>query len=289
MKPLILLCFLIFVGKLTAQTYVSFPTTAIWYQVEEFQTHPLDYYAVNTFFTLNGDTIIANINYRKLTQTLRGQTDYVGAIRENQQKTVFFYAKTDSTERLLYKFGLSVGDSLNIRRNAAQNPIKVLAIDSVLIGNNFRKRYLMNTPTLGVKDYWIEGIGSTKGLFYTQSGQEFENQATLLCFYNNNLLEYKNSRAASNCTVANEELRFSNVHVYPNPVNNRLKFDVANTETALSKIVIFDMFGRILIQKQVENSSLSFEINIENLSNGVYFYTLSHQNRQQTGKFVVQR
>ena len=289
MKPLIFLCFLTCIGNLFGQTYTSFPTTAVWYQVEEFQSNPLDYRAVNTIFALNADTIIANQNYRKLTQTLRWQTDYVGAIRENQQKSVFFYAKTDSTERLLYKFGLSVGDSLNIRRNTAQNPIKVLAIDSVLIGNNFRKRYLLNTPTLGVKDYWIEGIGSTKGLFYTQSGIEFENRATLLCFYNNNLLEYKNSRAASNCTVANEELRFSNVHVYPNPVNNRLKFDVANTETTLLKMVIFDMFGRILIQKQIGNGLSSFEINVENLPNGVYFYALSHQNRQQTGKFVVQK
>ena len=289
MKPLILLCFLTCIGKLTAQTYVAFPTTAIWYQVEEFQTHPLYYRAVNTSFSLNGDTIIANQNYRKLTQTLRGQTDYVGAIRENQQKSIFFYAQTDSTERLLYKFGLSVGDSLNIRRNAAQSPIKVLAIDSVLIGNNFRKRYLMNTPTLGVKDYWIEGIGSTKGLFYTQTGQEFENQATLLCFYNNNVSEYRNSKATSNCTVANEELNFSNIRVYPNPVKNRLRFDGLNTQTALSKVVIFDTFGRVLIQKQIENGLSFFEINVENLSNGVYFYSLSHQNKQQTGKFVVQK
>ena len=289
MKPLILLCFLTFGGKLFGQTYVSFPTTAIWYQVEEFQTHPLDYRAVNTSFSLNGDTIIANQNYRKLVQTLRGQTDYVGAMRENQQKTVFFYGKTDSTERLLYKFGLSVGDSLNIRRNGAQNPIKVLAIDSVLIGNNFRKRYWMNTPTLGMRDYWIEGIGSTKGLFYTQSGQEFENQATLLCFYNNNLLEYRNPKAASNCTVANKEWAFSNAQVYPNPVNNQLKFDLQNTEIALSEVIIFDTLGRILIQKQAKNDFSSFEINVENLPNGVYFYALSHQNRQQTGKFVVQR
>ena len=289
MKPLILFCFLTFEGKLTAQTYVAFPTTAVWHQVEEFQTNPLDYRAVNTSFSLNGDTIIANINYRKLTQTLRGQTQYVGAMRENQQKTVFFYAKTDSTERLLYKFGLSVGDSLNIRRNAAQSPIKVLAIDSVLIGNNFRKRYLMNTLTLGKRDYWIEGIGSTKGLFYTQSGIEFENQATLLCFYNNNVSEYRNPKAASNCTVANEELNFSNVHVYPNPVKNRLRFDGLNTQTALSKVVIFDTFGRVLIQKQIENGLSFFEINVENLPNGVYFYALSHQNKQQTGKFVVQK
>ena len=289
MKPLLLLSFLTFSGKLFGQTYVSFPTTAVWHQVEEFQTNPLDYRAVNTAFSLNGDTIIANQNYRKLTQTLHGQTQYVGAMRENQQKTIFFYAKTDSAERLLYKFGLSVGDSLNIRRNAAQNPIKVLAIDSVLIGNNFRKRYLMNTQTLGVKDYWIEGIGSTKGLFYTQSGQEFEHRATLLCFYNNNLLEYKNPKAASNCTVANEELNFSNVRVYPNPVKNCLRFDGLNTQTALSKVVIFDTFGRILMQKQVENNTSSFEINVENLPNSVYFYALSHQNRQQTGKFVVQK
>lgn len=289
MKKIILMYLVMSALKVFGQQYVPFPTNAVWYQVEEFQSNPFDYKANNSSFTFVGDTIIRTTSYRKLFQIEQGLIKYIGGLRENSQKEIYIYEKSDSIERLLYKFGLSIGDSLKIRLNPSEKAIKIVSIDSIQIGNNFRKRYLMSTQTLGTKDYWIEGIGSTKGLFYTQKGGEFENTSTLFCFERNGSIEYRNTRAVSSCITPTNELVNIRFDVYPNPTSNLLNIQVLGLTADDLSVKIFDTVGNIIICKKVDKFDSVINISLDNMLNGIYFYEFSTDNGRKIGKFIIQK
>ena len=73
-------------------------------------------------------------------------------------------------------------------------------------------------------------------------------------------------------SITNEDM----VSVYPNPAVNTININYSNFEN--STITIFDMLG----QKHNDEISLleeNTEINIENLSPGLYFFQIRNKNR----------
>lgn len=62
----------------------------------------------------------------------------------------------DTTTQVLYNFNLLVGDTAY----AEQEPITVLAIDTVTLWGQARKHLMLSN-----EDEWIEGVGSVNGLF----------------------------------------------------------------------------------------------------------------------------
>ena len=73
-------------------------------------------------------------------------------------------------------------------------------------------------------------------------------------------------------SITNEDM----VSVYPNPAVNTININYSNFEN--STITIFDMLG----QKHNDEISLlkeNTELNIENLSQGLYFFQIRNKNR----------
>jgi len=191
MKKSILFLLLVAVISVGAQKYVPFPTdNAQWnvhYKVSEeliIESNILNY-------TLQGDSIINGKLYKKL--YLKTGTSALpvmklkGAIRE-ENKQIYLIDFADwgymsqarplatgmkncmkqvtqyngyGTEYLLYDFNKNqVGDTLY---NYQYGFGKIIAIDSVLVQNSYRKRYKINHYK---DEYVIEGIGSVnQGLF----------------------------------------------------------------------------------------------------------------------------
>ncbi len=140
------------------------------------------YYSIE----ISGDTLIGGTNYHKLVSpeqvfhsngacnisgTWTAPGFYAGAIRQDiANKKVFYVDTMTYTEQLLYDFNLQVGDTVKgfyVSNNPCWDEIVgglVVGIDSVMIGNSYRKRWniggCFNTPDI----YFIEGIGSTYGL-----------------------------------------------------------------------------------------------------------------------------
>jgi Secretion system C-terminal sorting domain len=293
MKKKLLFLFFVFIfyTKAFSQVYVPFPNEGIWYQESILQDSPFNRRALNSFFYINGDTSIQGKIYHKLYEN-RSQGAYVaykGALRATANKEVFYRAKTDTIENLLYKFGLSVGDSLNFPLRRINKIVKVLAVDSISIGGVFRKRYSLDTQHLGDnnKDYWIEGIGSTKGLFYSYSGDEFENTETLLCFENKSGVIYK-ARINEGCflsSIGNEFNTQNNIKLYPNPF-----LESVTLESPLSisgDFELFDITGKQLRKEAFEGTT--FEFHRKGLTAGVYIFKILEKGRPLSiGKLIVQ-
>lgn len=130
--------------------------------------------------TFSGDTIIENQTYQKLVTpyvqisitggcTQQNFPGYQGAIRQDIiNKKVFFVPPAQSSELLLYDFTMETGDTIKGYLATFNSPPDVVAeIDSVLIGDNYRKRWSIN-PCYDI--YLIEGVGSTFGLLKPSPG-----------------------------------------------------------------------------------------------------------------------
>ncbi len=87
------------------------------------------------------------------------------------------------------------------------------------------------------------------------------------------------------CTGVDEVTSNNQISIYPNPANNFLTIELATANQILN---VFDLTGKL-----VATNNLSEEvntINISNLENGFYVYTLVNENNiATTGNFVVSR
>jgi alpha-tubulin suppressor-like RCC1 family protein len=82
-------------------------------------------------------------------------------------------------------------------------------------------------------------------------------------------------------TLANDQFEISNFSIYPNPAPSVLNISW-NENSALTKIKITDISGKIVLE-QFENLS---SINIENLSNGLYIIQLFSESNVYQSKFI---
>lgn len=193
MKKLIIYLLLIVSISVAAQKYVPFPTeNAQWNVHYRNRISYSDYLSIFYSYVLQGDTVINTKAYRKL--YLKSSTDgqqsirFIGGIREenkriywkdnyyfggnmwgiksltNEQKNCMKqHINAIDNEIVLYDFNSkNVGDTLFSGIYSG----KILAIDSVLIQNTYRKRYAVECFMLTIGkysyDYIVEGIGSVR-------------------------------------------------------------------------------------------------------------------------------
>jgi hypothetical protein len=253
--------------SLVAQDYVPFPQSAEWNNVFIWQdgpTSPSIYF--NEFILQDQDTIIAQYTYRKLFDQVGSQLAYVGALRETTDKRIFYYPKSDTTEHLLYQFGMQVGDTLHIHRSGIVTTVQT--IDSVLVGTTYHKRYLMHSlVTMFGPEYWIEGIGSTKGLLFPHDGFEFENMNWLCSFHSNGAIYQPDAPPFETyCTTSLDPVaEKENLEIFPNPAHNFLYISEAANSTGYQ---IYDAVG-VNCTKKV--SGQGNQLDVQALKAGVYF------------------
>ena len=72
------------------------------------------------------------------------------------------------------------------------------------------------------------------------------------------------------------------IKLYPNPVLNELKFNIAN-ESKLTTFELFDTQGRKIISKKINKNE---KLNLERLTSGIYTYYLIVGNKNQKGKLI---
>lgn len=82
-------------------------------------------------------------------------------------------------------------------------------------------------------------------------------------------------------SLKTEELQKTEFSLYPNPTSDLLYFYTNDTQQ--SNIKLFDISGKIMVEKSIENNS---NINIQHLQNGIYFYQISNENQTKTGKII---
>lgn len=219
---------------------------------------------------IDGDTVINNTTYHKLFQQMYGSESIyqIGLIRDDiaEQKVYSFDGIQD---RLLYDFGVDVGDVVDVFSMSGQNNVTVQSIETVVVNGTSRKKItVMGEFSNGI---WIEGIGSTRGVMDPVLGPIVDYFPTLACFYADDLLNWDNPEYDSVCgqTVAvDEALDISGaIAIYPNPA---AEYVTLNSEMMdLNRIEMYDALGNKCFSAQLSNR-LFMKFDVSGLSNGVY-------------------
>jgi subtilisin-like proprotein convertase family protein len=88
--------------------------------------------------------------------------------------------------------------------------------------------------------------------------------------------------------LATEDITFSNLKIYPNPTNGIVNIDLGNQNLESKSVVkLFDIQGRIISTKEM-NTTID-NINISNLSDGVYLISIENGSSKTTKKIVLTR
>ncbi len=302
MKKTLTFLFTLFQISIHAQTatYHPFPdSNAVW-NIEEsvfclWQPFPVLRYSI----VMEGDTSILSTSYHKLNipfvdttlaTCLSGYPHYGGSVRQDvAAKMVYIIPPYDSVEQILYDFNLNVGDTVfgYLERMISFNPDTVVSIDSVLIGNDYRKRWLI---CQNYSIYIIEGIGSTYGLLEASPGQwgvDF-NGFNILCFKQDSRTLYPDTNY--NCELINGIINpqpDEHVSIFPNPITTESVFTLETSQVLSNmKLLIFNPLGELVREEKIENySSL---IQRGSLLSGMYFFRVSNGAAfERVGKLVV--
>ncbi len=296
MKKHLLICLLLLKLSANCQTsfYHSFPSNnAIWNFHYSMYCFANGWGEEDYSITFSGDTLINSQTYQKLTTPFvqsssvgcgGNSSGYKGAIRQDTSvKKVFYVPPTDTIEQLLYDFTMEVGDTVRgYIEGFAFQPDIVQSIDSVLVGNTYRKRWNINNC---YNIHFIEGIGSTYGLFERSPNcindlPDF----SLICFQQNGQSLYPDT--ITNCQLINSvnyfEYYSNKIDVFPNPSYGSFIIDLGNVD--IQQINISDLLGNIIIQKKVNDQP---QIKIENLKTGIYILTIIDKNSKTSNTKII--
>lgn len=299
-----------------AQNFIHFPDSAYWrvdwaYN-DPFVCNVTYYYS----YYWGGDTIIDSNNYKKLMSsgwTFTGDIicenppnpiiGYVGAIREDTVANKVFFRPTWGfpVDTLLYDYNLNVGDTIKGYLPSFNN-ITVDSIDSVLIGNTYHRRWILDNQEEGAI---IEGIGSTYGLI-EHIGVQFLGGylSGLICIKDSSgVLATCNSLAPSQTsmfwtftsnmpcqliigtkineyTIAQEIL-----HLFPNPTTGL--FTLQGNYELPTVIELYDITGRKVKELRVTGPDSyrdGLQVDVSSLAKGLYVWSIG----AARGKLVIE-
>ena len=321
MKKIVLIIFILisFIGlKAQSWVYHPFPTdSAKW---REKSGDVLCNCCNDSETSITGDTLISGFTYHKLkyaaayhsmpnTAYVSGgywgcwggpnslyylfhnsSSSYSGAYREDVVgKKVYFVLPGQTTDTLLYDFGLSAGDTLpqSYISDTTTCLNVVSSIDSVLVGSVYHKRFnisnLLDMPSDSNYVSLIEGVGSTTGLLYPLMGQ-FERRGELNCFSVHDSVLYPAGALCAQYNVGIGELGEMelDVSIAPNPTDGKFQIKTAQE---INSIEVLDVFGRRIFYSEKNPT----EINISDFNNGIYFIRISDSKGNSVVKKIVKQ
>lgn len=289
---------LIFNQILLSQDYVPFPAENVNWNVFYAGTceeAPPDTVLIR--YTIHGDTTINEILYSKLCiesrDTANPKIQGIGGLRESDKK-IYFRGQTiigvgNDEEYLLYDFTKQIGDTIKHDSDGGFYSV-VLSIDSVLIGESYRKRYQVDNHWFYQNpDYIIEGIGSVKNglLGHISSiptcGTHYWEH---VCFRENGIIKYLNPTFndcfPSNLITETKQIDYeSGIDLYPNPFTNEIQIEnKLNNRDLLFKLI--DINGKTLVTKKIKGDKISIDLNI---NSGIYNALIIDKN----GKILISK
>jgi hypothetical protein len=248
------------------------------------------------------DTIITGQIYKKVERSIDNYQQYwslYGYIREDAEKNVFYKLDAFESEKLIYSFNLQLFDTITAyslltvytNRYMQSQAYRVIAIDSILIGETFRKRINLSVTedSTNAMEHWIDSTGSSGGLLHNFVSVVGQDSYTLLCFSEDGIVKYQHPYFDSCYVVTSLEDKYNNklkVHINPNPLAERSVLVVDNSNEANELgINIFDLTGRIVYSKMFFSE---LELHRSDFSPGLYFYKISDKSgKVLTGKITI--
>lgn len=295
-----------------------FPTSdAIW-NIQHYETESLGRF-IEFRYGMSGDTIINDRVYNKIyllndTTLFIDKNDiYVGGIRQENKQVWFLVHDHDKgaiysesevyPEYLLCDFSKEIGETITF-----ENVLSYDMLNSYLEGNYMLDPFTMKVLDIEEREYgktfivgynnslpsryeWIEGIGSTAGLFW-----EYQNvildfiarDSRLACFKLGDEVIYLNNKECKTCFYPGEGFAISK----PDAATAFAYYNRTNGNINVSSEVYPVSFELINLQGQsvlIENVSSPL-VNIPNNGQkGIYIYKIKQGNSIiQTGKLILE-
>ena len=246
---------------------------------------------------MNGDTIIDSVDYKKV-YLYAGQDfdnkQYYTAIRSDTNKKVYVYF---DREYLLYDFDFVEGKKVLIDLpdsilhpfypydpfspyDSSVAVFEFVEVDSVFIFGKMRKRAWVVNPYIerGSLTYWIEGVGSSQGLFYNNL---FYGKTNTLAF-TKRLEEFSDTMVEYVCAdyltsiIELDEVEFQ---IAPNPTGTFTKISLEAPLASAASIRIFNNQGVLIQEEEIEAGSSQLELSFSSQSQGLYLIQLFHEGK----------
>ncbi len=274
-------------------------------------------------YQIFGDTVINSNRYKKVYIRLLGSISsttptspkYIGRLRISGRKV---YYTNDSTqicnimptgkEKLMYDFGLNVGDTFNYLEdtiNSTYTRYILTDIDSIQITSGQYIRKYSFSGYNGGRTYY-EGLGLSIGFFDAcQVGWGYSSNASYttgcICFQSGSINYKTNQRSQllnwylqDNCYDINllnttEPALPRKLTVFPNPVSNtiNLKGSIAGKE---AKVALYNSMGQIVYctLKEIVNNNLQTTLKIPALAHGIYNLIVTTEKTSSTTRILVE-
>lgn len=243
------------------------------------------------------DTIINSITYTEVNFCTALNATYHGAIREDVGQ-VFFVPADSTSEFLLYDFSANVGQNVDVIIQSHTDPLQgveftiqstlIDEIDTITVNNQPRRR-------LHVGGYsWIEGIGSTTGLFmdphYYLSGYSLD----LVCMSASNITIYSiedghlEQGIPGNCDLTLDVITYDFSDdlskFFPNPTRGSLTLS-EHGEQPIKYIQVVNSFGKVISTHYPLISD--FENMQINGAAGIYYVIINRENGERSAQKII--
>jgi len=248
--------------------------------------------------TITGDTLLGDHVYHKVDKSLLLMLDncdesysykgYVGAFRnEVNEKKVWYVPAGESEESLLYDFDIEAGDTLSPGYLFDESlNYYVESIDSVLIGTDYRKRYMIRSDiNNGALPFEIiEGFGGPNLLAPATNWFCFEEGYIFNCINISDSIIFGGSCDYLTGSRANES-DDALLEITPNPTNGIVRILIHSGEGRARNIEIFNMHGTRVISM----TSLEEEItaDLSPFPAGLYHIRVRSGRNIYSGKIVL--
>jgi len=298
--------------------YIPIQNNAVW--TCSFGNVMDGYYQGNHFsYFLYGDTVIDGKSYRKLNLTEDdnqlitalidstfttwvnlGNYAFVGGIREDSAKKVWYTClkniglniinENDTTEHLLYDFGMNIGDTIryndtNVNEIFSSLPYYAVLTDtsSIYFANKQRKVFQYSGLHIFNQTY-IEGIGSAEGILAPLK-EDFEMFNNMLCF---NSFEtavgtwqyYFGTPCPCTLGLNVNSIDIAGINfIFPNPTSGEI-----NLLKSANNVQIISTDGKLIFES-FKNGQQHFDFNY--LNNGIYIFKYNSDNMIHVEKLVI--
>lgn len=270
------------VWSLSGQSLNLLNSNKLWSNMISWRTSNPNCCSETNFIKFSGDTTFESMSYKKVIQSydiLKSKWNLIGFVREEPLSGLYF-RNLDEQEGLLYKNNLQLKDTFTIVNTylplmVQSIEVYVKDIDSVSINGTYKSRYMVGTKFF--TDTLIENVGSLQGILLPCC--PLISQKELLCYYENDVLVYKNSnydRCYYNTLTTNinqvESRRFK---IYPNPSKKEITILFAD-----DKHRIFSIYDGLGCQINViDFNGTEYKLDISKYPPGIYYVTVQGQNQ----------
>lgn len=267
---------------------------------ESFPTENAIWSVMNQKFISQGDSTLNGKQYQQFfisEDSLGANPEYFALFRfDSQTQKAYGIRMNEQDEKLLYDFNVSLNEIITVYPIGFPTiagdsiRIKVIGIDSVNIDGSWRKRIQLEgvDQQTGYGEFWIEGVGSTFGLF--NPGLEgvtvFDlTYPELLCLEVDGLLIYDNPNydyCFEQNTSGLKEADLAQINVYPNPALGKVR--VSGNKT-IEKIYLLDFSGKIIDVVFVHADSV--ELSLRNYSDGLIYFNIMYDDADVVRRKII--